>query len=311
MMVRKILCSIFLICGSALIGQNKISDVLNYSEKVEKISIASEEIAYVDKGSGVKTLLFIHGLSSNLEAWKKNIGQLQDKYRCIAVDLPGYGKSSRNSPSYSLSDYSQFIKDFIKKKELENVILVGHSMGGQIAVHSLLSSQDLFDKLILIAPAGIETFSSQEAVLMKSSYTAANVINSNPEQITANYKMNFHSFPEDAHFMVQDRIEMQKTDDFPRYAEIVVNNVHAMLNEPVFDRLAEISIPVLMIYGKNDLLIPNRFFHPNQNLDSIIEDAQENISNLRVEMIEEAGHFVNFEKAAEVNEEIDKFIKSD
>lgn len=311
MMVRKILCSVFLICWSASIGQNKISDVLNYSEKVEKISIASEEIAYVDVGAGEKTILFIHGLSSNLEAWKKNIGQLKDNYRCIAIDLPGYGKSSRNSPSYSLRNYAQFITDFIKKKELEQVILVGHSMGGQIAVHSVLSSQDLFEKLILIAPAGIETFSSQEAALMKSSYTTANVINSTPEQIVTNYKMNFHSFPEDAQFMVEDRIEMKESEDFPRYAEIVVNNVHAMLDEPIFDRLAEISIPVLLIYGKNDLLIPNRYFHPNQNLESLVKDAREKITNLRVKTIEEAGHFVNFEKAAEVNEEIEKFVKSD
>lgn len=308
-MIKKILCSAFLICWSATIGQNKISDILNYSGKVEKISIASEEVAYVDQGSGEKTLIFIHGLSSNLEAWKKNIPALKEEYRCIAVDLPGYGKSTRNSSTYSLVDYADFLTSFIEKKQLENVVLVGHSMGGQIAVHTVLSSPDLFEQLILIAPAGIETFSPQEAAVLKSSYTTASVVNSGPDQIRTNYKMNFHSFPEDAEFMVEDRIKMKEAPDFSDYAEVVVNNVHAMLDEPVFDKLKDISIPVLMIYGKNDLLIPNRFFHPDQTIDSLVEDAKERLSNLEVKIIEDAGHFVNFEKPAEVNEEIAEFLK--
>ena len=307
-MERKIICSVFLVYWCASIGQNKISDNLNYSEKVEKISIASEEVAFVDGGSGEKTLIFIHGLSSNLEAWKKNISALKENYRCIAVDLPGYGTSSRNLSSYSLSDYADFLTCFIEKKHLDNVVLVGHSMGGQIAVHAVLSSPELFKKLILIAPAGIETFSLQEEAVLKSSYTPAMVINSTPEQILTNYKLNFHSFPKDAGFMVEDRINMKEAEDFPNYAEVVVNNVHAMLDEPVFDRLEELSIPVLIVYGKNDLLIPNRFFHPNQTIETLVQDAKENIQDLTVKIIDEAGHFVNFEKPDEVNKEITTFL---
>ena len=309
-MVKKIICSVFLISWCASIGQNKISDILNYSEKVEKILIASEEVAFIDEGSGDKTLIFIHGLSSNLEAWKRNVSELKEDYRCIAVDLPGYGKSSRNLTSYSLSDYADFLKCFIEKKHLRNVVLVGHSMGGQIAIHAVLSSPELFEKLILIAPAGIETFSEQEAAVLKSTYTSAMVVNSTPEQVTANYKLNFHTFPVDAEFMVEDRIKMKGTVDFPDYAEMVVNNVHAMLNEPVYDRLDKLAKPVLILYGNNDLLIPNRFFHPDQTIESLVKDAEEKIPDLKVEIINEAGHFVNFEKPGEVNREIIKFLKN-
>lgn len=309
-MTKKLLCSAFLIYWSASMGQDKISDILNYTEKVEMISIASEDIAYVDQGTGEKTILFIHGLSSNLEAWKKNISALKAENRIIALDLPGYGKSSRNSSSYSLSNYADFLIGFIEKMQLENVVLVGHSMGGQIAVHTVLSSPHLFEKLILVAPAGIETFSAGEASLIKSSYTTANVMNATPEQIKANYKMNFHFFPRDAEFMVEERIKMKDFEDFPDYAEVVVNNVHAMLEEPVFDRLKEISIPVLMIYGNNDLLIPNKYFHPDQTIDSLVENAKEKIPNLQVEIIGKAGHFVNFEKPTEVNEKIIKFLNN-
>lgn len=308
-MVKKVFCSSLLICWFTSVSQNKISDILNYDEEVEKISIAAEELAYVETGSGEKTLLFVHGLSSNLEAWSKNISELKQNYKCIAVDLPGYGKSSKKDSIYSLSDYAGFLNNFVIKKGLTNVVLIGHSMGGQIAIHALLNNPENYEELILIAPAGIETFTAQEAVVMKSSYTPELVESSTPEQIRNNFIMNFHSFPADAEFMVEDRIAIREAEDFWIYARTVVNNISAMLNEPVIDRLSEIQIPVLMIYGKNDLLIPNKYFHPSQSIESLVKDAEERIQNLEVVLIEEAGHFVNFEKSSRVNEEIESFLK--
>lgn len=296
-------------CWFNAVGQNQINDILNYNEEVEKILIAKEKIAFIEAGSGEKTLLFIHGLSSNLQAWNKNISALKNDYRCIALDLPGYGKSTKNRTSYSLADYAGFLNNFIDEKELHNVVLVGHSMGGQIAVHTVLSAPENFKSLVLVAPAGIETFSGEEALAMKAAYTPEIVAGSTPEQIRNNLKMNFYSFPEDAEFMVEERIEMKETDDIKVYSEVVVNNIHAMLDEPVIARLSEIEIPVLMIYGKNDLLIPNKYFHPSQDINSLVKDAKERISFLKVRLIDQAGHFVNFEKSDEVNKEIREFLQ--
>ena len=166
---KGILFSLLLLTIASSTAQEKINDLVKYSLPVKSINLNSETIAYAEDGSGEKTLLFIHGLSSTLEAWKKNIQGLKDDYRCIAVDLPGYGKSSRNSTNYSLNDYGGMLQEFIEKKDLKNVILVGHSMGGQIAMHTVLNYPGDFKKLVLIAPAGIETFSEQEATLMKAS----------------------------------------------------------------------------------------------------------------------------------------------
>jgi pimeloyl-ACP methyl ester carboxylesterase len=307
-MIKRIFRISLLLFWFSALSQNQISDILNYEENVEKILIENEKIAFVDVGSGENTLLFIHGLSSNLQSWNKNISRLKNEYRCIAIDLPGYGKSTKNSTTYSLKDYADFLNSFIEKKNLHDVVLVGHSMGGQVAVHTLLAAQDNFKSLVLIAPASIETFSENEAALMKASYTAEMVEKSTPEQIRNNFKMNFHQFPEDAEFMVRERIEMKNADDMKIYSEVVVNNIHAMLEEPIIGRLSDIEIPVLMIYGKDDLLIPNTFFHPSQDIASLVKTAKENIRNLKVELINEAGHFVNFEKSKQVNALITEFL---
>ncbi|WP_051119600.1 alpha/beta fold hydrolase [Gillisia sp. CAL575] len=310
-MIRKMLFSILFIYSLSITAQTTISETLNYDTAVKKIQIKSEEIAYLEEGAGDNVLLFVHGLSSNMEAWSKNIAKLKENYTSIAIDLPGYGKSSKNSNHYSMADYACFINEFIQQKELKNVSLVGHSMGGQVAIHSVLNHPENFEKLILIAPAGIETFSPQEAGILKVSYTAEMVQNATEEQIRNNFKMNFYEFPAEAEFMVKDRIGMKEASDFKEHSIIIVNNIAAMLDEPVLEDLNKIKMPVLMIFGKEDALIPNRYFHPTLDLLNLSKTAKEHMQQLEVKIIEKAGHFVNFEKAAEVNREIEDFMNQE
>ncbi|WP_035695413.1 alpha/beta fold hydrolase [Christiangramia portivictoriae] len=307
-MKKGILFSLFSIVLSSLSAQQTISELATYELPVKTIKINQETIAYTDEGNGDKTLVFVHGLSSNLDSWKKNLQGLTGNYRCIAIDLPGYGKSSRSKTDYSLAEYAKVLNDLVDKMELSNVVLIGHSMGGQISMHSVLEYPQTYEKLILIAPAGIETFTEQEAAVMKSAYTPAMVVNTSDDQILANYKLNFYSFPEEAQSMVDDRIAMKEAEDFPDYAETVVNNIHAMLEEPVIDEIQSIEIPVLMIFGKNDMLIPNKYFHPSESIEGLIETSGEKFQHLEVEVIDEAGHFVNFEKAEAVNAQIKTFL---
>ncbi|RKS55912.1 pimeloyl-ACP methyl ester carboxylesterase [Gillisia mitskevichiae] len=310
-MIKKMLFSLLFLFSLSIPAQTTISETLNYDTAVKKIQINSEEIAYREEGSGDKVLLFIHGLSSNMEAWSKNIAKLKENYTSIAIDLPGYGKSSKNSNHYSMADYACFINEFIQQKELKNVSLVGHSMGGQVSLHTVLKHPENFEKLILIAPAGIEIFTPQEAGILKSSYTAEMVQNATEEQIRNNFKMNFYEFPANAEFMVRDRIAMKDASDFKEHSIIIVNNIAAMLDEPVLQDLNKIKMPVLMIFGNEDALIPNRYFHPTQDLLFLSKTAKEQLPQLEVKIIEKAGHFVNFEKAAEVNREIEDFMKQE
>ena len=308
-MKKRILFSLFSLVMTSITAQEKISETVTYDLPVKTIKINSETIAYADEGDGDKTLLFVHGLSSNLDSWKKNIAGLKSDFRAIAIDLPGYGKSSRSKTDYSLAEYAGILNDLVQKMDLKNVTLVGHSMGGQIAMHSVLKYPETYKRLILIAPAGIETFTEQEATLMKNSYTPAMVMAASDEQVLANYKMNFYSFPEDAQGMVDDRIAMKSSKDFSDYAETVVNNIRAMLEEPVINEVDEIELPVLMIFGNNDMLIPNKYFHPSESIDSLIETSKKKFNNIEVKTIDEAGHFVNFEQPEKVNQEIGDFLK--
>lgn len=205
------------------------------------------EVAYVEVGQGPQTILFIHGLGSYLPAWKKNYSALSDAYRCIAIDLPGYGKSSKGNHEYSMTFYAAVVREFIEAKGLKNVTIAGHSMGGQIAMTTALQYPQVVDKLILSAPAGFETFNKGQRQWFKDVMTVDAVRLTTPEQIRTNLAYNFYNLPADAQFMIDDRIAMRTADDFNAYCYAITKGVEGMVSQPVYDFLPQIKHPVLVV----------------------------------------------------------------
>ncbi len=270
----------------------------------------SLSLAYVDEGTGAQTLLFVHGLGSYQKAWLKNIPALSGQYRCIAVDLPGYGTSDGISGGYAMTFFASVLADFIRTLQLERVVLVGHSMGGQIALHLALAAPDLLSRLVLVAPAGFELFSAQEKLWFQQVYTPAWVAAATPEQIRSNFKLNFFRMPEDANLMIEDRIRLSSDPGFDAYCAMVPRCVQGMLEEPVLERLSDIRLPSLIVFGAEDILIPNRLLHPGLTTQQVAETGRDKLPDSRLIMVPEAGHFVQWEKATEVNQAILDFLKN-
>jgi len=284
-------------------------DDLEYPYIVKKLKLDSgPEIAYVDEGKGDQVIIFIHGLGSYLPAWKKNIEGLKSSYRCIAIDLPGYGKSSKQPHSGKMSYYASVVKEFAEKLGIKEVTLAGHSMGGQISMVAALNYPDLVKSLILVDPAGFERFSEGQKQWFRNVMTLEGVKNTPAEDIQSNLAVNFYNMPDDAEFMITDRLTMRKAADFDNYCYAVVQSVYGMVDEPVIDLLTNISQPTLIIFGENDNLIPNRFLNPGKTI-KIAESGKSKISNSQLLMVKKAGHFVQFEKPLEVNKGIMDFLK--
>ena len=64
---------------------------------------------------GQQTLLFVHGLASGYKGWNKVVGQLRQQYRCIALDLPGYGSSGKVSHPVSIGFFASRLNEFVEK----------------------------------------------------------------------------------------------------------------------------------------------------------------------------------------------------
>jgi pimeloyl-ACP methyl ester carboxylesterase len=282
---------------------------LAYPSDTKKIALpGGVEIAYLDRGAGPNTLVFVHGLGANLKAWQKNVDSLSRDYRCIALDLPGYGKSSQGDYPYGMAFFANQLRAFLEVLDLKNVVLVGHSMGGQIALTAALQDTARLKKSVLIAPAGIETFTEAEKAWFQAVYTPEVVKNTSPEQIRRNFVINFFQWPEDAEFMYQDRLFLRETAEWDAWCRMVPQCVAAMLNEPVFDRLGQINLPTLILFGENDYLIPNKILHKDQSTQQIAQLAQSKIPGSRLKMLQQCGHFVQWEQAALTNSAIREFL---
>jgi pimeloyl-ACP methyl ester carboxylesterase len=283
-------------------------DELSYPFPTPKAELPDDiEIAYFDEGKGAQTLIFVHGLGSYAPAWKKNIEALSQHYRCIAVDLPGYGKSSKGKYEASMTFYAATIKDFMDVLNIDQAVLVGHSMGGQISMTFALAYPERVSKLVLVAPAGFETFTKGEKQWFREVLTPTAVKLTSVEQIRENIAWNFYDMPKEATFMIDDRIAMRNAKGFDAYCYIIPECVKGMVDQPVFEYLPDIQQPTLAIFGQQDNLIPNRFLNGGKTKD-IGEQGVSQMPNAQLIMVDEAGHFVQFEKADVVNQEILKFI---
>lgn len=284
-------------------------DEISYPFPTQKVQLDDElEIAYFDEGKGSKIIIFIHGLGSYAPAWQKNIESLRENYRCIAIDLPGYGKSSKGNYEASMSYYATVVKKFMQKLGINKATLAGHSMGGQISITTALAYPDIVEQLILVSPAGFETFHKGEKEWFRNVLTPTAVKLTSVDQIKENIAWNFYQMPDDAVFMINDRIAMRSAEGFDAYCYIITQCIKGMVDQPVFDHLSDVKQPTLVFFGHQDNLIPNRFLHGGKTIE-IGQQGTEQMPNAKLVMIDEAGHFVHFEKADTVNQEIRAFLK--
>lgn len=283
-------------------------DEIDYGFTVKKVQVRNINVAVVDEGEGETTLLLVHGLGSYIKGWKKNIPELSKRFRVIAVDLPGYGKSDKEAYPYSLSFYAQVLTELLDKMGVEKAVFVGHSMGGQISMITALNYPDKVEKLVLISPAGFERFTDGEGGWFKDVMTEELVFDTPIRSIDVNLRSNFYDTPEDALFMVTDRIQIKGAKDFRKYCYAVSRNVGAMIDEPTWDKLDQIQQPALILFGENDQLIPNRFLHGGFTKD-IAELGRKGIKDNVTMVFGECGHFVQFEKSDETNNAIIEFVE--
>ncbi len=266
-------------------------------------------IAYIDEGSGDQTLLLVHGLASNAGFWRYNIEALSREYRVIALDLPGYGKSQKGDYPYGMHFWAETISGFIDELGLENVVYAGHSMGGQIGITLSVEFPDSIDELVLAAPAGVESFSPGSADWLAGVFTMEGVKRTPEPQIRSNLSINFYRWDNEWEWMVEERVRMAKAREMDEFAYTVVNSVSAMLDEPTTHRLHHVAHPTLIVYGRYDGLIPNRYLNPGFPSD-VFKKAHEAIPNSTLVEIDNAGHMLMIEKPEAFNTAISSFLNS-
>jgi pimeloyl-ACP methyl ester carboxylesterase len=280
----------------------------NYGYTSHSRNVNGITVSYMDEGKGEHTIVLVHGLASNGGFWRYNIGELAKKYRVIAVDLPGYGKSSKGVYPYTMSFYADVVSGLVTQLGIQKIVYVGHSMGGQIGIHFSFRHADQLERLILAAPAGLEPFSRGDGDWLKSVMTIDFVKKTPEDRVRANLAMNFYNYNDSYEWMVEERMRMAKAKDFEDFCYAVVRSVHGMLDEPTTKRLASISVPTHIIFGENDGLIPNPILHGGSSKD-VAKIGTDAIPGVTLQFIPDAGHMLQIEQPEKFNTLIQEIVR--
>src|SRR5688572_5933064 len=118
------------------------------------VELHGQELSYTDSGSGAP-VLFIHGLLGTQRQWRRLIDRIDDSQRVIVPDLFGHGESAKPMGDYSLSSHAATLRDLLDRLEIETVTLVGHSLGGGIAMQFFYLFPERVERLVLVASGGL------------------------------------------------------------------------------------------------------------------------------------------------------------
>tara|TARA_B100000085_G_scaffold184784_1_gene168854 strand:- start:74 stop:967 length:894 start_codon:yes stop_codon:yes gene_type:complete len=285
-----------------------------------KVDIKNHQISYsyngVSSGISNSKIVLIHGAGGQEidwpRAWRKanahaksmgltpsNHGVIKlfnaglDDYSIYALDLPGHGKSDGKSKS-SIDEYSTDIIDFLDALELENVCLVGHSMGAAIALNASLSQHWRIHSVVAIGGASkmIVNDSILEGLQNTFEATVDNIVRYSWHKQTGAIA--------DSQQMATYFREKAKQRILNAGSRTVHGDFLACSKFDLDERLKEISVPVLVIASDCDRMVP---LHVSRSM-------AEKLPNAQFVTLEGCGHFQHIEQTSRVATELSKFIGS-
>ncbi|MEZ4318663.1 MAG: alpha/beta hydrolase [Myxococcota bacterium] len=274
----------------------------------QMIEVDGIQIAYVDSGGDKPPLVFIHGLSSYMGFWEYQLEAFTGTNRVLALDLPGYGSSARPDAPMTPPWYAETVVHWLDALEIDKASVVGHSMGGQIALTLTLEHPERVDRLILSAPAGLERFNPGAGRWMKDWWHEGRAMHSGEAEVrTAFQAAVFNKHDEGVERLIEERVRMGKHESFQGTSVAVSRSIAGMIDHPVADRLGEISAPTLLIFGTDDHMIPNPIFTGGRT-KRVAETGRDAIPDARLILIPGAGHTVHHDAPEEFNRAVSDFL---
>lgn len=263
---------------------------------------AGWRIHYTAQGEGSPVVL-IHGFMDSLQTWRRNVQALAATHRVYAIDVLGFGSSDRvRAPIYTLKQQARFLREFFAAQNIENADVIGHSMGGALALQFAYDFPDLVHKLVLIAPAtylyavfprhGLRPIPRRVSRGILGLYEKWQGERANPVRLAYGDPARI---PQDA---IQIRNQMRRVRGTH---DALISMSKSKRESDVPHQLNHVDVPTLIVWGKRDRVVP--FWHAHRH--------HRELPNARLEWIETAGHLPHEEEPDSVNELLIEFLDND
>jgi pimeloyl-ACP methyl ester carboxylesterase len=264
--------------------------------------VLGRRVNVIDTGGDGPPLLFIHGLGGIWQNWLLNIPAFMDRFRVVAPDLPGFGRSEMPSGRISIQGFARVVDALCAQLEVESPVVVGNSMGGFIGAELALAFPTRVSKLVLVSAAGISAANMwKEPVMAVGRLLAIGTARTGVKQLPVVSRRRLRRAA------LQLVVRYPEKLSVPLASELVVGagtsgfvgGLDAVLGYSFRDRLPEIEAPTLIVWGRNDILVP-------------VEDAYEFErligANARAVVFDDTGHLAQLERPSRFNALLDAFI---
>ena len=288
----------------------------NLTTTQEQVSIWSELIdidlrqRIVDVG-GVRTrvleaghgpaLVMVHGTGGHLEAYARNVRELSAHFRLVLFDMLGHGYTDKPDRPYTIDVLSEHVLGTLDALDIERAHLSGESLGGWVAAWTAAYAPQRVDRLVLNTPGNITNKPEVMATVKNSSLKA--VREASFESVRARVEWLFHDKSMVTDELVHIRYAIYTQPDFERAMENIVALQDWEFREPFIwspDWCGRIEAPTLLLWTDND---------PTGGLDEA-DLLEQWIPGARLEVIEGAGHWPQWEKPAEFNQAHLRFLNA-
>jgi pimeloyl-ACP methyl ester carboxylesterase len=269
-------------------------------------------VAYRDEGDpAAEPLLLIHGVAGSSLAWVPLFAHLSDKYRVIAPDLLGHGQSDKPRADYSLAAFAVWLRDFLDALDIPAVTLVGHSMGGGIALQLVYQHRAYCRRLVLVNSGGLGPHVSMPLRLLSTpgAELLLPVVASRPAVLLGNGVLSLltaRGLVESPRTRERWRKYFALADPLERHAFLrTLRSVVDLRGQTVcaLDRLPNLvgDVPTLIVAGARDTVIPSGH----------AQAAHAALPGSRLKIIDDAGHHPMLDCPATLARLIHEFVGAD
>lgn len=254
------------------------------------VAVYGQKIHYYQAGDGPAVIL-LHGLGLDATFWTFVIPALSRTHRVYAVDMLGFGRSDKPPLEYSIETFVEFLEGFMRQAGIPKATLVGLSLGGWIAAEFAAQHPESVDRLVLVDAAGVRPPAPPPAAALALL---------NPGSLADERNLlKFVFFNQD---LVTDAVVelyfQKRMRSGNGYTVARILQGMQTRDEWINERLVHVRAPALVVWGRNDLLIPL----------AMGEEFARLLPGSKLAVIGECGHLPPAEKPAEFAKAVIEFL---
>jgi pimeloyl-ACP methyl ester carboxylesterase len=271
-------------------GRSEWLDV-DWRQHLKSVAVNGTRVNYVEMGAG-PPLVFVHGLAGCWQNWLENIPHFARTHRVVAVDLPGFGESELPNEDISIPGYGRFVDAFLGAVGVERGAIVGNSMGGFISAEVALNHPGRVEKLVLVSAAGLVTVTPGRLSLAKRVAPYFHLVGARTVGRREHFMYGVATHPD----LLQPELCFEIASGAGK--DGFLDAFAAVLDYDFRDRLSDVEVPTLNVWGRQDKIVPVGGAHEYERL----------IAGSRKEIFEDTGHVPMIERPHRFNALLEEFL---